>query len=139
MKIKSGSQIPAWYGLAWIDVCTLEAVCFPLGLNVLARMARGAYIALRFGGMAVPSEPRAAYAKGRVESTAACVSLRRALDGAEATTLAVMEQRDELANVLLSVADSAEFELTHGGKAPMSYTPAEIRRIVNGGSNDRHN
>jgi len=63
-KITSGHLIPRFYGVAWFRWQTGEAVCLPLGLNVLAAVGRAAYFAVKHAGSIVQASPRDAYAQG---------------------------------------------------------------------------
>jgi hypothetical protein len=63
-RIKEGEIIPAWYGVAWVDLPLYETICLPLGLNLLASIARNAYIAVRHGWRSCPISPRDAYNQG---------------------------------------------------------------------------
>lgn len=31
-----GHQIPRWYGVSWFDINLQQAVCYPLGINIIA-------------------------------------------------------------------------------------------------------
>lgn len=48
-RIKEGQIIPRGYGMAWHDFMTGQFVCLPLGLNVVAAIARNIYLWLRYG------------------------------------------------------------------------------------------
>lgn len=63
-KITNGQLIPRFYGVAWFRWQAGEAVCLPLGLNVLAALARTAYFSVKHAGRIVHASPRDAYAQG---------------------------------------------------------------------------
>ena len=63
-KIANGEIIPRFYGVAWSRWQTGEAVCLPLGLNVLAALMRAAYYSIKLAGRVVQACPRDAYAQG---------------------------------------------------------------------------
>ena len=63
-RIGEGSMLPAWYGVAWRDLYSNQAVCLPIGLNLVAALCRNAYYTIKFAGRAVASNPRDAYAQG---------------------------------------------------------------------------
>jgi len=46
-RIDEGALLPRGYGLAYFDMVTCRAVLAPLGLNLLIRWVRHAYIAIR--------------------------------------------------------------------------------------------
>lgn len=39
-----GDALPDWYGVAWIDQARLQAVCYPIGLNLVMRLAHHVYL-----------------------------------------------------------------------------------------------
>ena len=41
-RISEGDDIPKGYGIAWVDFLSMEAVCYPMGLNFMARWFRDA-------------------------------------------------------------------------------------------------
>lgn len=63
-KITNGTLIPRFYGVAWFRWQTSEAVCLPLGLNVLAALLRVLYFSVKHAGRIVQASPRDAYAQG---------------------------------------------------------------------------
>ena len=63
-KITNGEIIPRFYGVAWSRWQTGEAVCLPLGLNVLAALTRTLYFSIKHAGRIVRSNPRDAYEQG---------------------------------------------------------------------------
>jgi hypothetical protein len=63
-KITNGEIIPRYYGVAWSRWQTGEAVCLPLGLNVLAALLRAAYFSIKHAGRIIQACPREAYAQG---------------------------------------------------------------------------
>lgn len=63
-KISAGTMIPAWYGVAWKEWYSNEAVCFPLGLNLIAAAVRSLYYTIKLAGRMVSENPRDAYAQG---------------------------------------------------------------------------
>ena len=63
-RIGQGTIIPAWYGVAWKEWQSNQAVCFPLGLNLIAAAVRNLYYTVKFAGRMVPENPRDAYAQG---------------------------------------------------------------------------
>ena len=63
-KITNGEIIPRFYGVAWFRWQTGEAVCPPLGLNVLCALTRTVYFSIKHAGCIVRSNPRDAYAQG---------------------------------------------------------------------------
>ncbi len=63
-KITNGILIPRFYGVAWFRWQTNEAVCLPLGLNVLAAVLRVFYFSVKHAGRIVQASPRDAYAQG---------------------------------------------------------------------------
>ena len=63
-KITNGEIIPRYYGVAWSRWQTGEAVCLPLGLNVLAALLRAAYFSIKHADRIVQACPRDAYAQG---------------------------------------------------------------------------
>lgn len=63
-RVRQGELLPAFYGVSWVDFASNEAVCLPVGLNLLAATARSVYIWVRYGYRAVYVNPREAYAQG---------------------------------------------------------------------------
>lgn len=62
-KVACGERMPACYGLAWQDWRRDLSVAMPVPFNVLARVARDAWIYLSAPGE-VAVNPRAAYMEG---------------------------------------------------------------------------
>jgi uncharacterized membrane protein len=60
----NGELLPRFYGVAWFDWLTNRAVCLPLGINVLAALARSVYFSIKHAGRIVMANPRDAYAQG---------------------------------------------------------------------------
>ena len=48
-KVRAGHQYPSWYGVAWFDLKTMEAVCYPIPLNIICRWLRDIYLLLARG------------------------------------------------------------------------------------------
>lgn len=63
-KITNGDLIPPYYGVAWFDWYRNQAVCLPIGLNVLAALGRTVYFSIKHAGRLVMANPRDAYAQG---------------------------------------------------------------------------
>ncbi len=63
-RIKQGAIVPAWYGVAWREWDSHEAVCLPVGLNAIVAVTRWAWFGIRFAGVALPDRERDAYAQG---------------------------------------------------------------------------
>lgn len=63
-KINEGEIIPAWYGVAWKDWMRREAVCMPIGVNLIAQLARWIYFEVKHGSRPMRSNVRAAYDQG---------------------------------------------------------------------------
>jgi hypothetical protein len=63
-RIRPAEMLPAFYGIAWRDWLRDEAICLPVPLNVLARLARAGWVWLRVGGLDVPLNSRDAYEQG---------------------------------------------------------------------------
>ena len=72
-KIDQGEILPRFYGVAWIDWYRDQAVCLPLGLNLLAGCARNLFYSIKNAGRLVRANPRDAYEQGlrdgRAEAT----------------------------------------------------------------------
>jgi len=62
--VTSGDIIPRFYGVAWTRWQTGDAVCLPLGLNVLAALLRAAYFSIKHAHRIVQACPRDAYEQG---------------------------------------------------------------------------
>jgi len=69
-KITSGHLILRFYGIAWFRWHTGEAVCLPLGLNVLAALVRVIYFNVKHAGSIVMASPRDAYEQGLCDGRA---------------------------------------------------------------------
>jgi hypothetical protein len=63
-RIRQGDLLPLYYGTAWIEHQNYEVVCLPLGINVIAAVARSLYFSIRFAHLMVYSNPRDAYMQG---------------------------------------------------------------------------
>lgn len=63
-RVGEGYMLPAWYGVAWRDLASNQAVCLPIGLNMAAALCRNAYYTIKFAGRTVAQNPREAYAQG---------------------------------------------------------------------------
>ena len=67
--IVHGERMPTGYGLTWYRGYTDNvAVCMPVPLNVLARLARDLWLYLAYPGE-IAVNPRAAYQQGREDAT----------------------------------------------------------------------
>jgi hypothetical protein len=69
-----GEMLPRWYGVAWQSSWwegKPKVVCLPVPMNVLARVARDAFIYLSTFGVDIPASPRSAYLKGYAEGVGA--------------------------------------------------------------------
>ncbi len=63
-EIKRYEMIPPWYGIAWLRYDADVAVCYPLGLNLIIRLFRSAYILMKMAGHGAMQNPREAYLQG---------------------------------------------------------------------------
>lgn len=64
-RVNEGYLIPAWYGVAWKEWQSNQAICYPIGLNCLVAVLRAFYYTVKFAGHSMPMNPRDAYAQGR--------------------------------------------------------------------------
>lgn len=62
--VRQNEIIPRFYGVAWIDYYRDQAVCLPLGVNLLAALVRILYFNIRHPRLLVTTDPRAAYQQG---------------------------------------------------------------------------
>lgn len=62
--VSSGELVPAWYGVAKIDILRAQAMCLPLGLNILYGIAYQIRIALKHGWRPTPYDSHEAFAQG---------------------------------------------------------------------------
>ncbi|WP_305821379.1 hypothetical protein [Massilia brevitalea] len=69
-KIAQGEILPRFYGVAWVDWYRDQAVCLPLGFNLLAACARGLFYSIKNAGRLVRVNPRDAYEQGRRDGRA---------------------------------------------------------------------
>lgn len=67
-RCKEMEIISPFYGVAWVDWLSRDTVCMPVPLNLIAALARGAWIYLRHGYRSVPVSPRDAYHQGRKDA-----------------------------------------------------------------------
>lgn len=79
-KITNGELIPRFYGVAWFDWYRSQAVCLPLGLNVLAALGRSLYYSIKHAGRIVMANPRDAYAQGLSDGRAQAEGLRAGVE-----------------------------------------------------------
>jgi hypothetical protein len=63
-RVSNGYLLPRFYGVAWFDWQASQAVCLPLGVNVLAALGRSVYFSIKHAGRIVHQNPRDAYAQG---------------------------------------------------------------------------
>lgn len=63
-KVSSGYLLPRFYGVAWYEWQSGQAVCLPIGVNVLAAFARNLYFTAKHAGRIVMQNPRDAYGQG---------------------------------------------------------------------------
>jgi hypothetical protein len=64
-RINPGALLPRFYGIAWRDYATDQAVCLPVPLNAIGAMLRSCWITLRSGWRAVQMNPRDAFLQGQ--------------------------------------------------------------------------
>ena len=63
-KICQAEIIPAFYGIAWVDLVSNRAVCLPMPFNLIAAFGRSVWIFLKHGWRPVLCSPRDAYDQG---------------------------------------------------------------------------
>ena len=63
-RISQGDMIPRFYGVAWRDYYRNQAVCLPIGLNLIAALVRMVYHRIQYPGDIVVSDPHDAYHQG---------------------------------------------------------------------------
>lgn len=56
--------MPPFYGVAWREWHRNATIALPIPLHLIARALRALWLFLRFGGVSVDMDPRAAYAQG---------------------------------------------------------------------------
>lgn len=39
-RVNQGELIPGWYGVAWVDYERMQAVCYPIPLNIIIAIMR---------------------------------------------------------------------------------------------------
>lgn len=111
IRIRDGQVIPKWYGLAWVEWESNEAVCMPLGLNLLAALTRSALATIRHAGTAVRRNPRDAYAQG----------LRARLHPHCSLTLTRSIAPDHVWHWSVTMPDGHVYDVSHG---PMTFEQA---------------
>lgn len=63
-EVRQGEVIPAWYGVAWVQLENNRAICYPMPFNLLIAAVRATVIWMRYGYRVVPYNARDAYAQG---------------------------------------------------------------------------
>lgn len=69
-RISEGQLLPPFYGVAWVVWYSNEAICLPVPLNLIAALAREAWLFCKHGWRPMHRSPRAAYDQGRIDGAA---------------------------------------------------------------------
>ena len=70
-RVRPGEMLPPFYGIAWRDYSTYEAVCLPVPLNLIVWVGRNVWAFCKQGAKALPESPREAYEQGVRDGRAA--------------------------------------------------------------------
>jgi hypothetical protein len=66
-RIQHGQVIPFFYGIAWKDWVSNEAVCYPVPVNMLVAVSRSFFIWMKHGFLTRACDGREAFNQGMVE------------------------------------------------------------------------
>lgn len=109
-RINEGERIPHMYGIAWRSYITRQAVCLPLGLNVVAGLVRDCYHGIAQGWKPsayvtikdADKRATAAYSEGFTAGVAHCTAaeFRRAYPQPRTDAFGKLEMSDYLGGLL---------------------------------------
>lgn len=123
-RLQQGDRLPRLYGIAWTEWGSRDAVCLPIGMNLLGYALHGLYLWLRTLGADVPLNPRWAYLDGMRATEAYRQGLK---DGSEHACRAMNTELDDAYRVGFQDAQTAQEVARFAATIPAALKDAEVR------------